>query len=319
MNLMHEDLGSALVILFGAILVDVLFGEYPRFLHPVVWLGKVIAGAIWLAPQCGKWRQFLFGTILAVGLCGGSVALVWFVLEWSLEYPILCFGLGIFFLKASMALSELGNASRKVWQPLHEGNTAAARLALPSLCSRDPSELGQEEIIEATIESLAENVSDSWVAPLFYFLLFGVPGAVGYRVVNTLDAMIGYRGKFEWLGKTSARLDDFLNWIPARLTAGLLLIVGWLGKKNVAIGWHILRRDGGKTPSPNGGRPMAVMAGLLGIQLRKRDVYVLGDPDQPVNCENVRQAWRLVFAAGYFMALFSGAVLAVLFMGKLEV
>jgi adenosylcobinamide-phosphate synthase len=312
---MHQNLESALIILFGAVLVDVLLGEYPRFLHPVVWLGKIIAGAVWLAPKNGKWRQWSYGTILAFALCGGSATLAWLVLDWSAEVPLLHICLGIFFLKASMALSELGNAARKVWWPLQEGNIAAARLALPSLCSRNPSELSQEEILEATIESLAENVSDSWVAPLFYFLIFGVPGAVGYRVVNTLDAMVGYRGKFEWLGKTSARLDDLLNWIPARLTALLLLTVEWCekcGKNNdrTGNGWRILRRDADKTPSPNGGHPMAAMAGLLGVQLRKEGAYILGDPDRPVTVEIAQKAMRYVRYTAWYMAFLSAVALA---------
>src|SRR5205807_7932914 len=99
-----------------------------------------------------------------------------------------------------------------------------ARLALRSLCSRDSNELTREELLAATIESLAENASDSFVAPLFYYVLLGVPGAVGYRAINTLDAMIGYRGQFEALGKCAARLDDIVNLIPARLTAVLFLL-----------------------------------------------------------------------------------------------
>jgi adenosylcobinamide-phosphate synthase len=306
---MHQDLESALIILAGAVLLDCLLGEYPRFLHPVVWLGAAISGAIRIAPASGWWRQLIFGAILAIGLCAGSVALVWIGLDLSAEHPLWYIGLGIFLLKASMALNALGKASRNVCRLLEEGNLAAARLALCALCSRDPSDLDQEEILEATIESLAENVSDSWVAPLFCYLLFGVPGAVGYRVINTLDAMIGYRGKFEALGKVSARLDDLANWIPARLTAILLLLVGRLGKKDVANGWRILHRDGRKTPSLNGGRPMAAMAGLLNVQLRKKDVYVLGEPGQSVSCDNVRQAWWLVFAAAWLMAFLTGAIL----------
>src|SRR5205085_1312462 len=98
--------------------------------------------------------------------------------------------------------------------------------------------------------------------PLFYYLLFGVAGAMGYRAVNTLDAMVGYRDRFEALGKASARLDDLANYLSARLTAGLLLLVGWLLGKDAAEGWRILRRDGASTPSPNAGRPMSVMASL---------------------------------------------------------
>jgi adenosylcobinamide-phosphate synthase len=305
--MMHQDLESALIILAGAVLVDVLLGEYPRFLHPVVWLGAVIALAVRIAPKTGWWRQLIFGAVLAMGLCVGCAVLVWFALALLVEHPLLHILMGIFFLKASMALTALGRAARKVCRPIQEGNLTAARLALPSLCSRDPNNLDQEEILEAVIESLEENASDSWVAPLFYYLLLGVPGAVGYRVINTLDAMIGYRGKFEALGKVPARLDDLLNWIPARLTAVVLLLVGWIGRKNVIRGWHILRRDGGKTPSPNGGRPMAAMAGLMGIQLRKRDVYALGEPVQPVTLETARQAWLLVLCTGWVMAGLSAA------------
>src|SRR5262249_46813113 len=159
---------------------------------------------------------------------------------------------------------ELGQAALRVVKPLDADNLDEARVALRSLCSRDPSELSREELLAATIESLAENASDSFVAPLFYFALFGIPGAIAYRAINTLDAMIGYRGKSEALGKFAARLDDVANFIPARLTALLFLALGWLLGSDAARGWRILRRDGANTPSPNGGRPMATMAGLLG-------------------------------------------------------
>src|SRR5205807_4109329 len=132
---------------------------------------------------------------------------------------------------------------------------------------------------------------------------------VGYRAVNTLDAMVGYRGQFEALGKASARLDDLANYLPARLTAGLLLLVGWLLGKDAAEGWRILRRDGARTPSPNAGRPMSVMAGLLGVELEKKGVYVLGDPRQPLTPATVREAWRIVAWAGQVMLALCGLAL----------
>jgi len=168
------------------------------------------------------------------------------------------------------------------------------------LCSRDPAELDEEALLAATVESLAENASDSFVAPLFYFLLFGIPGAIAYRAINTLDAMVGYRGPFEALGKASARLDDVANWVPARLTAALFLLAGWVTGRDVRGGWRVFRRDRAKTPSPNGGRPMAMMAGLLGVRLDKQDVYSLGDQDNPVVPMTVRQAWRVVALTGWF-------------------
>jgi adenosylcobinamide-phosphate synthase len=182
-------------------------------------------------------------------------------------------------------------------------------LALRSLCSRDPSTLTEDELLAGTVESLAENASDSFVAPLFYYVLLGVPGAIGYRAVNTLDAMIGYRGKLETLGKFAARLDDVANWIPARLTALLFLLVGRLFGGDVSQGWRILRRDGGKTPSPNGGRPMAAMAGLLGVCLDKAGVYSLGDARHALTGEVARRAWHVVAVAGLSWVIACGLVL----------
>jgi adenosylcobinamide-phosphate synthase len=297
---------SALIMLAAALLLDGLLGEYPRLLHPVVWLGTLVSGLLRLAPRRGWWAQFTFGTVLAILVPGLSVGVVLLVMELTASVPIVQLVIGTFFLKASFALRELGAASYRVLRLLEKGDQGGARLALRSLCSRDPANLAQEELIAATIESMAENTSDSFVAPLFYYLLFGVAGAVGYRAINTLDAMVGYRGQYEALGKASARFDDLVNWIPARLTAGLLLLGGWLCGNNCSEGWRILRRDGANTPSPNGGRPMAVMAGLLGVQLIKRNVYILGEVRQPLTTARAQMAWRVVVSAAALMVVLCG-------------
>ena len=164
----------------------------------------------------------------------------------------------------------------------------------PCSCSRDASALGPAELAGASIESVAENASDSVVAPLFYYAVFGLPGAVVYRAVNTLDAMVGYRGRYEYLGKASARFDDVLNFIPARLTALLLLGAGGVLGGSVARGMAIWRRDGASTESPNAGRPMAVMAGLLGVRLEKAGHYDLGDADVALTAAHIEAAWRIV-------------------------
>jgi adenosylcobinamide-phosphate synthase len=277
-------------------------GEYPRRLHPVVWIGTLVHGLLRLAPRRGWWRQLAFGLFLAVAvtaLCAGASLLA---LHLAAPWPVLQVVLGAFLLKASFALRELGAAAARVRRPVEEGDLPRAREALRALCSRDPSRLDEEALLAGTVESLAENASDSFVAPLFYFLLFGVPGAVAYRAINTLDAMVGYRGEYEALGKASARLDDVVNWVPARLTAGLLLLAGWLTGHSVRAGWRILRRDGAATPSPNAGRPMALMAGLLGVELAKEGVYRLGDARNPLTPAVVRRAWRLVALAGWMAA-----------------
>ena len=172
-----------------------------------------------------------------------------------------------------------------------------------------PESLDAEAVAAGAIESVAENASDSIVAPLFYFVLLGVPGAVAYRVINTLDAMIGYRGEYEALGKFAARLDDAVNWIPARLTAGLLLAAGLVLRLDVRGGSRILRRDGARTPSPNGGRPMAAMAGLLGVALAKPGVYVLGDAGASVTPATIGQARRVLTIAGWLRLGLTAAAL----------
>ena len=309
---MHAATASALIVLAAALMVDWALGEYPSPLHPVVWIGKAVNAAMRLAPQQGRWRQLLFGTILALGICSLSAGATFLILGWAAGWPIVEIIIGTFFLKACFALWELKRAADRVVQPLQQGDLAQAREALRSLCSRDPSCLDETALLAATIESLAENLCDSFIAPLCYWTVFGIPGAMGYRSVNTLDAMIGYRDRFEFLGKVPARLDDVANWLPARLTACLLLLAGCLTGKNVVTAWRILRRDGAKTPSPNGGRPMAVLAGLLGVELEKKGVYALGDPREPLTPQKVRQAWLLVSIAAMIMIILCGLVASAL-------
>src|SRR5262249_38840111 len=160
------------------------------------WMGKLVSLSLKCAPRSGWWPQFVFGMFLAVGVPALSVAVVLTVFYLTAGYPWLQLVLGTFLLKASFALHELGAAARQVRVAVDAGALPRAREALRSLCSRDPAQLDEEALLAATVQSLGENISDSFVAPLFYFLLFGVPGAIAYRAINTLDAMVGYRGPF---------------------------------------------------------------------------------------------------------------------------
>jgi adenosylcobinamide-phosphate synthase len=292
----------AMATLAIALLLDCLHGEYPAAPHPVVWIGKLISLLLKAAPASGWWRQLIFGMFLAVTVPSLAAALTIAALRLASGFGPLALIVGAFLLKASFALRELGAAAERVRGPVVLGDLPRAREALRALCSRDPSALDEDALIGATVESLAENLSDSYVAPLFYFVILGIPGALAYRAINTLDAMIGYRGSYEALGKASARLDDLANIVPARLTAVLLLLSGCLTGRDVIGGWRIFWRDRAKTPSPNGGRPMAIMAGLLGVQLEKKGVYTLGDPKRPLMPATVTQAWRLVVLTGWIAA-----------------
>lgn len=281
----------------GAIVADRMVGEWPNALHPVVWMGKVTS---WLEkglPARGRGVELVWGALIAVVVPTSFAAASAMVLAKTKPYFVLECLIGIVLLKSTFALRALARAAENVEHALREGSLEKARFGLRSLCSRDPSALEPPELVAATIESVAENASDSFVAPLFYFALFGIPGAVFYRAVNTLDAMIGYHGKYEYLGKTAARLDDVLNFVPARLTAALLLSAGWLRGRKMSGGWSVWRRDAHTTESPNAGRPMAVMAGLLGVQLEKVGHYRLGDPTEPLSVAKIREACAVMGVA----------------------
>jgi adenosylcobinamide-phosphate synthase len=184
-----------------------------------------------------------------------------------------------------------------VERSLRAGDLNAARRGLSALCSRDPAQLDEEQVAGAAASSLAENLADSVVAPLVYFALFGLAGALVFRVVNTLDAMVGYRGRYEWLGKPAARLDDLLGWVPARLTVIALLASACALRLPVRAGLRAWRRDGRLTPSPNGGQPMATLAGTLGVRLHKPESYTLLPEGRRPGAETLAQARSLVGVA----------------------
>ena len=310
----HERLRMSLgyepsvVVLAAALAVDLVLGELPNAVHPVVWMGKLTSLLERLAPRRGSIRQLLAGTLIAILVPTVFTAASMLAVS-SVRAGSAWFVVSVLLLKSTFAIRSLGRAAFAVRDPLANGDLEQARRALRSLCSRDAARLDEPLLVAATVESLAENTSDSFVGPLFYYVLFGLPGAIFYRAVNTLDSMIGYRGRYEYLGKVSARLDDALNFIPARITAGLLLVAGWFRHQDVGMGWVVLRRDGGKTDSPNAGKPMAAMAGLLRVQLEKVGQYRLGNATEALAFGKIDEAWRiLTLAVGFFASVALAAV-----------
>jgi adenosylcobinamide-phosphate synthase len=197
--------------------------------------------------------------------------------------------------------TSLGRAAATMEQALALGDLPAARAALPVLAGRDPRGLGEAELARATVESVAENTSDAAVAPLFWGAVAGIPGLLTYRVINTLDAMVGHRSsRYERFGWATARLDDLANWVPARATAVLTVACAPLAGGSPREALHAWLRDGAAHPSPNSGRCEAAAAGALGIRLGGRNVYgsrvevhpALGDGRPPV-AGDIRRAVRL--------------------------
>ncbi|MEM7158153.1 MAG: adenosylcobinamide-phosphate synthase CbiB [Myxococcota bacterium] len=283
------------LVLLAAVALDLCFGDPPNRFHPVAWFGRAVSPWIRVEePTSGTAaRDFVRGIVLVLVSTLGFVALGCGIVALTRPWPLLSFVAQVLVLKSAFAIRGLGAAGSVTESALRRGNLEQARHSLRSLCSRDPSSLGPSEIAASAVESVAENASDSAVAPFLFYALGGLPGVLAYRAVNTLDAMVGYRGRFEFFGKAAARLDDVLNWIPARLCAALLLVVGRLRGADWLRGWAVMRRDAATTPSPNAGRPMAAMAGLLGVRLTKRGVYALGDPTRPTGPDEIAQAWNI--------------------------
>ncbi|HEX4241530.1 MAG TPA: adenosylcobinamide-phosphate synthase CbiB [Steroidobacteraceae bacterium] len=271
-------LGPVAVIV--AFAVDRLAGEPRDRWHPVAWIGRALsaAGAPW--PRASPHRAFLLGTlcwlggaavslIVAGGLARGIVAIESALrsagrLDSAVILPGVLLGL---VLKPTLSLRMLRDEVLAVERATAAG-IEPARAQLRRLVSRDTSALSESVIRESAIESLAENLNDAFVAPLFWFALGGLPAAALYRFANTADAMWGYRGRFEWAGKWAARADDVLSYVPARITA--LLIAAAAPASTRGLG-----REAAITPSPNSGWPMAMMALALGVHLSKPGVYAL--------------------------------------------
>ena len=293
-----------LAVLALAVLLDLTMGEPPTWAHPTVWMGRHISFVERWSPKKGF-----------IGLLAGlSIALV-LPSIWGAEFYFLAFWLqdvnsavyiivGAVLLKSTFSLRMLHKEAALVRGHLDRGDMEQVRARMSSLVSRDPSSLTAEQAAAATVESVSENINDSFLAPWLFFALFGLPGAFAYRMINTLDSMIGYRGVYEYLGKASARLDDLVNLVPARL-AGLLLVAasGFLPGQRMARAWRIMWQHHGRTQSPNAGWTMSGMAGALGIQLQKVDPdlgYILGEPDRPIEPNDISRAVQSMYLVGFF-------------------
>jgi adenosylcobinamide-phosphate synthase len=313
-----STLGPSLAAaLWLALLVDRWFGEPPAHWHPVVWMGQYLSWAGQrIAPQVAPAGQgtdlprFAFGALAwslgAVVVGAVAITIQQWLLSWHALAAVVLLGL---LLKPLLAWRMLRDEVRAVEAAL-QTSLENGRAQLARLVSRDVSTLDAQQVRESAIESLAENLNDSLVAPLFWFALLGLPGAALYRYANTADAMWGYRGlragrDWTWAGKWAARADDVLSWLPARLTALLLALV------RGGLSWRALRAQAPRTPSPNSGWPMAAMALALDVRLSKPGVYVLHEAGRGPQAGDTARAVQLGERAVLLLALLLGAALLV--------
>ena len=309
------------LLIAAAIVLDRVLGDPEWLPHPARMIGAAIARGETMLRTGDQEADLRGGAVLVVGVVALSAAVAWVVIAISESiHPALGAIVAVLVAWTTLAARGLDTAAREVQDALARHDDEAARRAMPALVGRDPQSLDRSAMIRATVESVAENSSDGFIAPLFFLFIAGPVGAIAYKAINTLDSMIGHRDeRYLYFGRFAARLDDVANWIPARVTA-LCIMAGselWLRRGREA--YSTCRRDAGKHQSPNAGYPEAAMAGGLGVQLGGPAIYEgekierarLGDAECPSTIDDIASA-RVIFKIAAGVAFLAMALLRAL-------
>ena len=292
-----------------ACIVDAVVGDPRWFPHPVRWLGSVVewcdrhVDRLVFSPPKQRMAGVLLAAALPTGAYAAGAVLIW--LGGSID-PLVGTVVTVLLAWTTLAARDLMDHVLSVQRALQSHSLPEARSAVAQIVGRDTEEMAEADIVRATVETIAESTADGIVAPLFYLVIGGAPLALAYKAINTLDSMIGHMDdRYRWFGWASARLDDVANFLPARITALLLVLSAGILSRSWPVmqrAWQILLRDGGQHPSPNSGRPEAAMAGALGVQLGGVNRYdglslerpCLGDPVQPLTQAHIGRALALM-------------------------
>jgi len=275
---------ESIVIVAFALLLDFLVGDPKTKYHPTAWIGKLIASLVPFTKS-NSIRKELIGGILLVSIIVVTVCTVLVVLDIGISLLtidivslIVSIAVGSILLKTTIAIRGMQKHALAVVDAVEKGDLGSARNHLSMIVKRDTKNLDKNHILSGVLESVSENTVDGVTGPLFYYAIFGLPGAFVYRAINTIDSMVGYKTTiFKNVGWFGAKCDTILNYAPSRLT-GLVMILGAL---ILGYNWkeslYIMRRDSRKLESPNAGFPMAALAGALGTKLEKMNYYTIGN------------------------------------------
>ena len=292
---------ESIVVIGFAILLDLLFGDPKNRFHPTAWIG-VLIGTITTRMKNENYNLEKFGGIFIVLIPVCISIVVLSGLDFSIDLIsveslsiLISIISGVVLFKMTIAIKGMERHALAVLDSIQKNDLTQARTNLSMIVKRNTKNLDKNHILSGTLESLSENIVDGITGPMFYFAIFGLPGAFVYRIVNTVDSMVGYKTQmFKNLGWFGANCDNVLNYIPSRLT-GLTIVLGsmLLGHdwKNC---YEIFKRDGKKTDSPNAGYPMAAFAGALGTKFEKLEHYSLGTGEYEITSKKVKDAISLM-------------------------
>ena len=292
---------ESIVVIGLAILLDLTFGDPKNRYHPTAWIGNLI-GIITTRMKNENYILEKFGGIFIVLIPVCISVIVLSSLNFSIDLIsveslsiLISIISGIVLFKMTIAIKGMEKHALAVLDSIQKNNLDQARTNLSMIVKRNTKNLDKNHILSGTLESLSENIVDGITGPMFYFAIFGLPGAFVYRIINTVDSMVGYKTQmFKNLGWFGANCDNILNYIPSRLT-GLTIVLGsmLLGHdwKNC---YEIFKRDGKKTDSPNAGYPMAAFAGALGTKFEKLEHYSLGTDENEITSKKVKDAITLM-------------------------
>lgn len=282
-------------LLLTSFAYDRLTGDPPSKYHPVIWIGWLI-NRIKALNKGSLMKRKLLGALSALTVVTIFSLPIGFLLKYLRSVHFLVYIIfGGLALKFTFALRSLSDYTKPIAEALQRGDVERAKSFIPFIARRDPSKLSPELLTSTAVESIAESTVDGITSPLFYFSLFGVPGAYMFRTVNTLDSVLGYKTRdlkdFGWF---SARLDTILNFLTSRLTALIMVLAARVIGLNAQNGLRIALRDHSKTESLNAGWPMSAMAGILGVRLVKQGFYELGDPVNHIQPHHILQAIKIM-------------------------
>lgn len=302
---------SFIIKILIAFILDLIFGDPQKILHPVQVIGKMITFLENKLYKFGKNNRIVmvfWGAILSLIVVISTFFLMFLVLLLSKKYKTIFTVIEIYLMYTVFSVKSLGKCGEKIYKILKMGNLEKAKKELSNFVSRDTENMDKITVIRSTMETISENITDGIIAPMFFLFLGGLPLAMSYKAINTLDSMIGYKNKkYEYFGKFAAIFDDVVNFIPARISGVCITVASFILRYNYKRAWNTFKRDRKKHKSPNSAHSESAVAGALGVQFGGPTSYfgkvvekpTIGKKLKEFKTEDIRRNIRLMYVTSF--------------------